>query len=39
LTHNKDDLKTARLKTDEKLMDVAEVFAFGQGEYYHYGLK
>ena len=34
-----DDLKTARLKAGGLLMDVAEVFAFGQGEYYHYGLK
>lgn len=34
-----DDQKTARLKAGGLLMDVAEVFAFGQGEYYHYGLK
>ena len=34
-----DDAKTARLKAGGLLMDVAEVFAFGQGEYYHYGLK
>lgn len=34
-----DDHKTARLKAGGLLMDVAEVFAFGQGEYYHYGLK
>ena len=34
-----DDLKTARLKAGGLLMDVAEVFAFGQGAYYHYGLK
>jgi len=34
-----DDEKTARLKAGGLLMDVAEVFAFGQGEYYHYGLK
>ena len=34
-----DDAKTARLKAGGLLMDVAEVFAFGQGAYYHYGLK
>jgi len=39
LPHANDDLKTARLKAGGLLMDVAEVFAFGQGEYYHYGLK
>ena len=34
-----EDLKTARLKAGSMLMDVAEAFAFGQGKYYHYGLK
>ncbi len=34
-----DDLKTARLKAGGLLMDVAEAFSFGQGNYYHYGLK
>lgn len=34
-----DDLKSARLGSGGLLMDVAETFAFGQGTYYHYGLK
>ena len=34
-----DDLKSARLSSGGLLMDVAEAFAFGQGTYYHYGLK
>ena len=39
LPGTEEDLKTARLKAGGMLMDVAEAFAFGQGKYYHYGLK